>query len=259
MNSTATDQNEVNASAEPAPKRRVLDTLPMQARTTGDQAAARSRLVRRLRVILPITALVLVAAFFFNTQSNSVDEAFLKDFEDVASFAVDKQMLSPSFAGTDSSGKPFEISADTAFQHTTQKDVVELERPKAVQGKDAETTVVTADKGLYRTDAKVLELRDSVTLQHDVGDDTYIFRSPAATVSIDDEIVSSDAGVGGSGPDGRALKADRMKAYNGEGRVVLEGNVHMRIYPKSTTSLKNDSDSATPAPALKDVDIETPQ
>ena len=82
MNSTATDQNEVNASAEPAPKRRVLDTLPMQARTTGDQAAARSRLVRRLRVILPITALVLVAAFFFNTQSNSVDEAFLKDFEE---------------------------------------------------------------------------------------------------------------------------------------------------------------------------------
>ncbi|WP_411819835.1 LPS export ABC transporter periplasmic protein LptC [Hyphococcus formosus] len=259
MNSTANHQNHASDPPKADPQRRVLDSLPMEARTTGDQAAARSRLVRRLRVILPITALVLVAAFFFNTQSNTVDDAFLEDFKDISASAEELRMASPKFVGTDGSGKPFEISADTALQHTSEKDTIELEKPRAVQGENSETTVVTAEKGVYRTETKVLELRDSVTLEHEVGDEIYIFRTPAATVSIDDEIVTSDTGIGGSGPDGRALKADKMKAYNSEGRVVFEGNVHMRIYPKNVTSSKDEPNGANPAPELKDPEIETPQ
>ena len=61
-----------------------LESLNFRARTTGQDAAARSRFVRRLRIALPILALVLVASSFFliNTQSNTVDEAFLEDFKD---------------------------------------------------------------------------------------------------------------------------------------------------------------------------------
>ena len=48
-----------------------------------------------------------------------------------------------------------------------------------------------------------------------------------------------------------------MKAYNAEGRVVFEGNVHMRIYPKNTAPENQPKDADKPA--LKDVDIENPQ
>jgi lipopolysaccharide export system protein LptC len=254
MNTLVTDQEH---KPTPLAPRRRMESLPTRARTTGDQAAARSRLVRRLRIALPIVALVLIAAFFFNTRSNQADEAFLDDFKDISASAEELRMASPRFTGIDDKGKPFEITADSALQNTSVKDVVSLDRPRAVQGETGESTVVTADKGVYRSNVNILELNDDVTLQHDVGVDAYLFRSPSATVSIKDEIVTSDSGVGGEGSDGSTLTADHMKAYNAEGRVVFEGNVRMRILPKNATPA--DQQNPAPQPDLKDVEIGTPQ
>ncbi|WP_428408574.1 LPS export ABC transporter periplasmic protein LptC [Hyphococcus sp.] len=262
MTTVVTDEKKPLEPTQLASRRRALDSLPSQARTTGDKAAARSRLVRRLRIALPILALVLVAAFLFNTRSNDVDDAFLDDFKDIDASAEELSMASPRFAGIDNKGKPFEITAEAARQNTNVKDVVSLERPHAVQGVNNGSTVVSADKGVYRSDVNILELEDQVTLQHEVGSEVYIFRAPSATVSIKDEIVTSDTGVGGEGPDGRELTAERMKAYNADGRVVFEGNVHMRIYPKNAVP-KNEgietNNDVGDKPALKDVDIENPQ
>ncbi|WP_375202466.1 LPS export ABC transporter periplasmic protein LptC [Hyphococcus sp.] len=248
--------------AEPTPlasRRRVLDSLPSGARTTGDQAAARSRMVRRLRIALPILALVLVAAFLFNTQSNEVDDAFLDDFKDIDASAEELSMASPRFAGVDNKGKPFEITAAMARQNTNLKDIVTLDRPHAVQGENNGSTVVSADKGVYRSEQNILELEDQVTLQHEVGSEVYVFRAPSASVAIKDEIVTSDTGVDGEGSNGRELTAERMKAYNGDGRVVFEGNVHMRIYPKNAGPKPDENTANSDRPALKDVDIEKPQ
>ncbi|PQA89431.1 LPS export ABC transporter periplasmic protein LptC [Hyphococcus luteus] len=260
MTTTVTHKEQPAANAPtPLPqRRRVLDSLPSQARTTGDQAAARSRMVKRLRLALPILALVLVAAFFFNTKSNDVDKAFLDDFKDVSASAEELRMANPRFAGVDNEGKPFEITANTAIQNTKIKDVVTLDKPRAVQGENNESTVVTADKGVYRSDINILELEDSVTLQHNVGAESYVFKSPSATVAIKDEVVTSDAGVGGEGTDGSTLQADHMKAYNSEGRVVFEGNVRMRIYPKSSPA-PLEQQSAPEKPELRDSGNDTPQ
>lgn len=236
--------------------RRVLGNLPTRARTTGAQALARSRMVRRLRLALPILALVLFAVFILNTQSNGVDDAFLEDFEDLTASTEELRMANPRFAGVDDKGQPFEITARSAKQNPGRRDVVELEQPRAVQGDADEISVVTADSGVYQSEANILELTDSVTLEHTIGKDTYVLRSPSAIVSIKDKVVTSGAGVGGKSSDGNALKADRMKAYNAEGRVVFEGNVSMRIYPKLE---KDNDDGDNGAPALKDVEINEPK
>jgi len=258
MSTVVTDQPSSVAPASPASGKRILDSLPRQARTTGNQAAARSRLVRRLRIALPVLALVLLAAFYFNTRSQPSDDAFLDDFKTITATAEELRMASPRFSGIDNRGRPFEITANAAIQNPSVKDVVQLEQPKAVQGEANETNTVTAHSGVYRSEEKILELRDEVTLRHEVGAGTYIFRSPAATVSINEEIVTSDSGVGGEAPDGQALQADRMKAYNAEGRVVLEGNVRMRIYPKSSDQFKTTA-RVDETPQLKDVDVNSPQ
>ncbi len=259
MTTAITDKNQPadNAPTPLPQRRRVLDSLPSQARTTGDKAAARSRMVKRLRLALPILALVLVAAFFFNTKSNDVDKAFLDDFKDVSASAEELRMANPRFAGIDNKGKPFEITANTAIQNTKVKDVVTLDKPRAIQGETDDTTVVTAEKGVYRSDINILELEDRVTLQHNVGAESYIFQSPAATVEIKDEVVTSDAGVGGEGTDGSTLQADHMKAYNSEGRIVFEGNVRMRIYPKNAPA--SPPQDAQEKPALRDPESNTPQ
>ena len=245
------------ARGQPIRGRTALGSLTARSRTTGEQALARSRFVRRLRIALPILALVLVAAFFFNTQSNTVDEAFLEDFKDMSAAAEELKMANPRFAGIDDEGKPFEITADAAKQIPGGENMVELDLPRAVQGDGDEQTVVTAEKGLYESETNMLELRDGVTLSHNIGADVYVLRSPAATISIQEEIVTSDAGVGGQGTDGGQLQADSMKAYNAEGRVVFEGNVYMRIYPKSDRS-QSDNDDGN-APNQKDVEITDPQ
>jgi lipopolysaccharide export system protein LptC len=226
---------------------KALESLIFRSRTTGEQAAARSRLVRRLRIALPILALALVAAFIFNTRSNSVDQAFLDDFKSIAASTEELRMANPRFAGVDNEGKPFEITANAALQDPGSKDVVELENPRAVQAGAEESSIVTANSGLYRSEENILELKDAVTLEHELGAKTYVLRAPEATVEIKDQVVTSIAGVGAEGPDGAALKADRMTAYRNDGRVVFEGNVSMRIYPSS---------DSVGAPELRDGDIE---
>ncbi|MEM8772387.1 MAG: LPS export ABC transporter periplasmic protein LptC [Pseudomonadota bacterium] len=242
-------------SSSPAPERgksvkgaAALTSIDFKTRTTGAEAEARSRLVRRLRVALPILAAILIVAFIINTRSNSVDQAFLDDFKTITAATEELRMANPRFAGKDDDGKPFEITADAAMQNPAEKDIVALESPRAVQGGDDTESVVSAQSGLYRSEENILELSDDVTLEHELGANTYILRSPKATVSIKDQVVTSDAGVGAVGPDGGALKADRMKAYRADGRVVFEGNVSMRIYPKK------DSDGAAVLPALRDGD-----
>ena len=192
--------------------------------------------MRRLRIALPVLAIVLLAAFVFNTQSNEVDNAFLEDFESVTAATEDLRMANPRFAGIDNEGRPFEITAESARQDPADKSVVDLVSPKAVQGAADDRNIVTANRGVFRSEENILELRDGVTLEHQIGQGVYVFRAPDATVAVKEEIVTTDSGVGGQGPDGGSIKADRMRAYNSEGRLVFEGNVSMRIYPK-----KNDA------------------
>jgi len=245
---------DIQKTARGSSGRKILDSLPTTSRTTGEQAAARSRMVRRLRIALPAFALVLIAAFIFNTRSRTVDDAFLDDFKQMSALTDDLRMANPRFSGVDENGRPFEITASAAIQSAEQRDIVELDQPRAVQGASDEQSVVTANKGVYRSEENILELTDGVTLEYDIGKDTYIFRAPSATVSIKDEVVTSNTGVGGQGSDGGAIRADRMRAYNAENRVVFEGNVSMRIFPKSAKA------NRPPATTdLKHVELKDPQ
>ena len=187
----------------------------------------------------------MVAAFVFNTQSNSVDPAFLDDFKNVKDATEELRMANPRFAGIDENGKPFEVTALAAKQAPDARDIVELDRPRAVQGGDDKTSAVTADNGTYRSEDKILELTNDVQLEHKIGAENYVLRLPTATVIMDEETVVGDAGVGGEGSDGAQLSADRMKAYRADGRVVFEGNVSMRIYPKSASFGQPKTDETT--------------
>lgn len=211
----------------------VLESLPTGARTTGEDAAARSRMVRRMRVILPTIAIVLVAAFVINTGANNRGDAFLNDFEDITATPEELHVSNPRFTGIDDRGRPFEITADNMSREAKGGDSIELVLPRAVQGADDDATIVTAETGVYQTDAQVLKLVKDVTLEHTFADATYLLKAPAATLAVNKREVTTDGAVTGSASDGSRLSADRMSAFHDEGRVVFEGNVSMRIYPKS--------------------------
>lgn len=246
MTAATTSQNESPQRGRPVAGRRALDNLNFSTRTTGEAAAARSKMVRRLRIALPALAIVLIGVFLMKMRSNDVEQAFLDDFKDLSAATDDLRMANPRFDGVDDNGTPFEITAATAKQAPDSRDLVELDKPRAVQGADDKKTVVTAGSGLYRSDENILELKDGVELEHKFGDETYKLKSPAATVSIDDETVVSDAGMEGEGTDGATLKADKMRAYHADKRVVFEGNVSMRIYPKTAKTAEQETEEHAP-------------
>lgn len=228
MNAAATP---ADAPAAPRTNRGALDSLTIRRRTTGEEAAGRARLMRRLKLALPIGAVALVALFFFNTRTGGGDDAFLDDFADLDAGSQSLSTSKPQFMGIDASGNPYEITADTASRKPQSEEIVELKSPRAVTTGADVKSVVAANAGVFHTDDKRLLLKDGVTFEHAAGLDNYVLKTPAATVSIDDQTVVSDGGVDGDGPRGSKIAADRMNADNRQGSVVFEGNVRMRIFP----------------------------
>jgi len=211
----------------------VLETLPSKQRTTSAQAAARSSMVRRLRVALPVLAMVLIVAFFVTSRSDDeVNEVFLEDFKNLDATPQELEMANPQFEGVDGEGKPFGITAQRAIRNAQNNKRVNLNNPRAVTDGRGEQTIVMASAGVYEEDQKILELEENVTLEHAVGAETYVFETAAATVLLDQDQVKTDLEVTGVNANGDTLRADRMRAFQGEGRVVFEGNVKMKIVPK---------------------------
>ena len=214
----------------------VLENLPTKQRTTGAQAMARSTLVRRLRIALPALAVALVIFFFATSKPNQVDSVFLEDFAEVNPLPEEFEMANPNFSGIDSKGQPFEITAKEGLRQAQDDKYVSLNSPRAVTQGQGERTIVAANDGIYETDAKVLQLSNDVTLEHTVGVENYVLRANQATVLIDEERVETETGVRGEDKNGNTLSADKMKAFQNEGRVVFEGNVKLKIRQSDDTN-----------------------
>lgn len=231
-----------------------LDNLTIRRRTTGEQASARAILMRRLRVALPVIALLLIVAFFANTRTDGVDDAFLDDFADLNATTQNLSSVKPQFSGVDTKGNPYEITADAASQKPDTREIVELDAPRAITaGRDSQS-VVEAKSGVFNTDDKELLLKDGVTFEHAIGRKNYVLKSTSATVSIDDRTLVTDSAVDGEGPDGVKLRADHMSANNESGAVVFEGDVSMRLYP--TSAIKPATAGDDPAPKQKQGELD---
>jgi lipopolysaccharide export system protein LptC len=222
-----------NRAAERPRRRNALSGLATRQRLTGEQAAARSTVVRRLRLALPVLAVVLVVVFLLSARPDVADEAFLKDFASLDATPEELGATNPGYAGLDAQGNPYRITASEVLQRPDTKEVFELVSPRAVTSKGDDDTVVTADRGVFERSTSFLQLSEGVELRQRVGGGAYVLRTPAAKVALREETVESDEGVVGEG-ESAILRADRMRAYNSEGRVVFEGNVSMRIYPEKT-------------------------
>ena len=220
----------------PHHERAVLGSLPTGNRITGEQALARSRIVRRLRLILPIIAFGLLVAFLWRTGTKEEQDARLDDLTLDGVVAKEAVMTNPSFAGQDDDGQPFAITAASAQQDPTTEEVINLDTPRATLQDGVATTLATAKHGIYSENEKRLILTEDVFLEREIQGRTYVLRSPEATLTLNDEVVTSNSGVTGSTHDG-SLSADSMRVFNEERRVIFEGNVRMKFEPSAVKSL----------------------
>lgn len=203
-----------------------------QGRISADAAKRHSRIVRHLRLLVPAAGAGLVATYALSATPPQVDREFLREFAAIDTESTTMRLNRPRHVGYDLEGNPFEVEAAVAERNPDRPDLITLENPTASRrAVDGEHVNVRASSGLMDTDTNRLDLSKDVRLDHRLGDTALSFDTEAATVDFDAQTVTSDVGVTGKGERG-TVAADRLTAYQQEGRVVLEGNVRLRLGPR---------------------------
>lgn len=184
---------------------------------------ARSRLIRRLRVILPAAIGVVLAVLAGWVSVGSI-LARLGESRPAGEALI--HMTNAHFYGRDSGGRPYVLAAAEAYRDDKDLKLVTLKLPTLTldPGNDR-TTRVSADHGLYREDDRIVRLADHVTLQTASGD---VFKTDRAVVDTVQGAVVGPSPVTGAGPSGE-ISAEAFNVYDRGARVVFRGEVHSRM------------------------------
>ena len=184
----------------------------------------RSRVVRLLRVAMPVAIVLIIAglvgAVVYNTlrPGTEVPQASNRPI----------RLVNPRFVGRDDRGRAFVITATSATRDPKQYEKVYLDHPSLVldeQGPDP--TRITARDGVYHQDTGKLEVSGGVRMA------SARAAFETATSQFDTktgELVGSGP-VQGSGPLGE-IDAKSYGVYEKGDRMVFDGGVHTRLIPK---------------------------
>ncbi|MEE8504633.1 MAG: LPS export ABC transporter periplasmic protein LptC [Kiloniellales bacterium] len=137
-------------------------------------------------------------------------------------------MINARFDGVDDKNRPYSLTADMATQSDREKDLIDLELPKAdIALQDGTWLALTARRGQYRRDRQVLDLTGSVSLFHDQG---FELRTESARVDLEKGTAAGNQPVQGQGASG-SIDAEGFRVYDRGARIVFTGKSHMVIFP----------------------------
>ncbi|GGY45344.1 LPS export ABC transporter periplasmic protein LptC [Parvularcula lutaonensis] len=214
----------------------------------SDVAARVSRhtaVVRHLRLAVPALAVGLIITYALSATPPQVDREFIDQFAAIEETEDGVKLAKPRYAGEDLEGQPFEIAANSATRSGDNDERVGLELPEARRVRpDGQATLVRARDGLYDQTAKRVDLSNDVELEQQGASGSFILRTDAATMDIENQVVSSETEVTGEGKGGK-VRADRGTLYQGEDRIVLEGGVKITLEPAEDDGEEDASNAET--------------
>lgn len=188
-------------------------------------APAYTRLVRRLRVVLPVAGLVSLAVILLWPRIQAALNHPTRPTEQDRLAT----MVKGRFVGTDSHGKPYTVTYDTAAQ-PPGGGPIDMVNPLAEITLDSGRWVaVKAATGRYDQAAGTIDLAGHVELFHDDG---YRFTTERAHVEFNKNLVWGDRAVEGHGPKGRVVARGFRVADKGD-TIVFTGPVNLVLRPKA--------------------------
>jgi lipopolysaccharide export system protein LptC len=192
-------------------------------------AARHSRIVRMLRVVVPATVALSMAAVIAVSIFNPFRMLMPKLPLDIGNLVVSGTkitMESPHLSGYSADRRPYELWAKTATQDVTDPDHVDLKTLRAkFLTEDQSTVILDARTGLFDNKAQTLDLHKDIFLQTSSG---YEARLSQAFVDMAKNTVTSEEHVDVKLTNG-TLRADRLRVYGGGEVVRFEGNVVMNL------------------------------
>ena len=195
---------------------------PSPGRPPRGKARVHSRLVRVLRVVLPMIMAGVIALLTWLVIAHAVrrQAAAHKD----ASTPI--RMVNPHFFGRDTQGRAFTLGARQAARDETSFQTVLLSYPSVtLDVNSVHPSTLTADSGVYHEDTRLLFLKGHV---HADNAKQSRFATDEATVNTRTGTVVGGAPLSSQTPVGD-LKANSFDVYDKGDRVVFKGGVHARL------------------------------
>jgi lipopolysaccharide export system protein LptC len=181
----------------------------------------RSRLIRRLRIILPVCIALILASMAGFVIHATVAGAKAKPADADAPI----QLVNPRFVGRDKKGRAFVLTAKTATRDEKNYQRVLLDTPMLILDEEGERPVrVSAKAGVYREDAKVLNLEGDVKLN---GGDVNFATASSVFNTATGELEGAGE-IKGAGALGEII-AKSYGVYDKGERMVFKGGVHTRV------------------------------
>lgn len=193
------------------------------------RVALHSRIVRWMKIVLPVAALVLIAAIFLvGRERAAIFDAGTA--AQIAAMGTGMRLDNPRFSGVTEAGDPFTVTADWALPDGAMPDRIDLEKPVGELQMGEQTVRVTAATGeLFRADER-LRLEGDVEL---VTSDGYRMRTQGVEVDLETRTAEAPRRLHAEGPRG-SIEADRVRVLRGETdemTVRFEGNVRVNWRP----------------------------
>jgi lipopolysaccharide export system protein LptC len=211
-------------------------------------AARHSRMVRVLRVAVPVAVVLSLAAIVGVSIFNPFRMLLPKLPLDMGNLVVSGTKVTmelPHMSGYTTDRRPYEVWAKTATQDLTDPDHVDLRTLRAkVLMVDQSTVTLDALYGLMDTKEQLLDLHKDIFLQTSTG---YEARLSQAFVDMAKGTVTSEEHVDVKLPNG-TLTADRLRITGGGEVVRFEGNVVMNLDNPPAADPPSQSASAPEAP-----------
>ncbi len=194
-------------------------------------ARRHSAVVRILRNLLPVLAVLVLGAYFFSTRMNVHVGGIAASIDGLEVTDGALRMLNPTMRGTDKKNGDYVIKADYADQDVEKPNLVKLTAIKAdVNNKsNGNWSRMRAVRGKFDSKKERLILKDRITLATSAG---LTGELSYATIDMKKQILRSHNPVKLDLPNG-TVRANAMTLYSDENTIVFRGKVAVRIEPQN--------------------------
>lgn len=184
----------------------------------------RSRLIRRLRVVLPALIVLILAGLAASVVYSSLRATPVQDGDSDEPI----RLVNPRFVGRDDKGRAFVLTAVSAMRDPKDYQRVILDRPTLVLDEEGPDPLrVTAASGVYHEGDRKLAVSGGVRMSGPRG----AFETAESLFDTKTGELVGSGPIQGSGSLGE-ITAKSYGVYGKGERMVFKGGVHTRLESK---------------------------
>jgi lipopolysaccharide export system protein LptC len=207
-------------------------------------AERHSQIVRVLRLVLPLLALVITAAYFISSGLSLRVGDLTASISGVQVNGGNLRMTNPKLQGVDKQNGSYVITADYADQNVKTPKLIKLHAIRAeIDSGGGGWSRMTATRGTFDSGNEILVMDDDIRIATNSG---LTGKMTYATVNMKQQLVHSTKPVFFKMSDDSTVRSDRFTLHTRDHVLVFAGHVH--VFLKQTKKLNTAAAGSASAP-----------